>query len=434
MVECTPRGVGSFDLFIGSGDGGAAAHSSSGTASVEEVMDKGLRSAGASPVHLALRGMASPEAVRCDWRGIARTAQQRDDAVRYWLGLDPDEAVPDASYVEVLFTVTLDVVAPKFLETAKSNFLVIARGGLSEEYLYLTCFADYTVAEYLLGDGPDTLTVSYDRMDEAHSYELYAREHAAGEFGAEPLMSEQEYRDHLDSLMWAADSRLNSIVGGRESIVFLAPMGAHNAISIEAWQGVAQWDLQTSDDRTVNAVRYGASEFDPEHTQTLVSLQSRIAAATSATSTAVTTAATTTAARIAHVLGLRQYYVDIGAYGDITPGDNATTTFTPAQPPPVYAPVVASLNAAEARSGEEGVTLSWRQVSGAAGYHVQYRPSGSDDRWTTAASNATDTAYTVSGLRCGGSYDFRVGAFGDGTTHNARAGLWSSTAPANAIC
>ena len=34
--------------------------------------------------------------------------------------------------------------------------------------------------------------------------------------------------------------------------------------------------------------------------------------------------------------GLTQYYRDIGAYGDITPGDGSTATFTPAQPPPAY--------------------------------------------------------------------------------------------------
>ena len=106
------------------------------------------------------------------------------------------------------------------------------------------------------------------------------------------------------------------MVGGRESILFLAPMGAHNAIAVEAWQVVAQWDLQTDAEGTVNAVRYGVYEYDPEYTQTLADLQSRITAATSATSTS-----TTTPSRIANVSGLRQYYVDIGAYVDITPGD-----------------------------------------------------------------------------------------------------------------
>ena len=33
--------------------------------------------------------------------------------------------------------------------------------------------------------------------------------------------------------------------------------------------------------------------------------------------------------RIANVSGLRQYYREIGAYGDITPDDGSTETFTP---------------------------------------------------------------------------------------------------------
>ena len=43
-------------------------------------------------------------------------------------------------------------------------------------------------------------------------------------------------------------------IGGRESVAFLAPMGAHNAIAVEAWQVVAQWDLQTDDDDVVHEI------------------------------------------------------------------------------------------------------------------------------------------------------------------------------------
>ena len=425
-APCGPRDVSAIDLFSNRPGSSEVASSVGPAATVEEVMEKGLRLAEASPVHLVVRGTAVADSARCDWRGIARTPEQREDAIRYWLGLDADEAVPDASYAEVLFTATLEVVAPLYLETAKSNFLAIARGGLSEEYLYLTCYADYGVAEYVLGGGPTTtLTVAYDRMDEAHSYELYGREHAGGVFGDDPLMSEQEYQDVLDGLVWSAGSRLSAMVGGRESILFLAPMGAHNAIAVEAWQVVAQWDLQTDAGGTVTAVRYGVSEYDPEYTQTLANLQSRIMAATTST-TATTTVATTTVTRIANVSGLRQYYVDIGAYADITPGDNATTTFTPAQPPAVYAPAVSSLTATSA--GETTASLSWSSVSGASGYHAQHRLSEAGGRWTTATSTATGTTYAVSDLRCGKTHDFRVGAYGDGTTYNSRAGLWSPTA------
>ena len=106
IATCEPRDVGSFDLFSGSG-GQAAGYPVDGTASVEEVLEQGLRSAGASPVHIAVRGTASADSVRCDWRGIARTPAQRAQAIRYRLGLEEDEAIPSAAYLELLFNATL---------------------------------------------------------------------------------------------------------------------------------------------------------------------------------------------------------------------------------------------------------------------------------------------------------------------------------------
>ena len=85
-----------------------------------------------------------------------------------------------------------------------------------------------------------------------------------------------------------------------------------------------QWDLQTVDG-TVNAVRYGVIEGDPEHTQTLAALKTRIT--TGADSDAFADD------RIANASGLNSYYRTMGAYGDIDPSDGATTTFTPASPP-----------------------------------------------------------------------------------------------------
>ena len=164
-------------------------------------------------------------------------------------------------------------------------------------------------------------------MGEARSFELYTVAHGAGEFGAEALMTEGEYEDYLSQLAFDLEILLGLLMEGRESVVFLAPMGAHNAIAVEAWQAVAQWDLQTAGDSTVNAVRYGASEGDPAHTQTLTNLKTRITTAAASDDFADD--------RIANINGLTQEYRDMGAYGDITPDDSETTTFTPAQPPPV---------------------------------------------------------------------------------------------------
>ncbi len=289
-------------------------------------MEQGLGLAGASPVHLAVRGTAEADTVRCAWRGIAQTAAQRERDIRFWLRLGTDDEIPPVALLEILFTVILNNVNPEYRETAKANFLAIARGGLSEEYLFLTCFADYAVTSYVLGTGttPGTVTVAYDNRGEAWSYELYRREHDAGTYGSDALQTRGDYEASLQDLVVAAEEALAAEIGGRERIVFLAPMGAHHAIAFEAWQAVAHWDVETVDG-TVNAVRVGAPEGDPEHTQTLANLTSRITTAAASDAHATT--------RIANVTGLQAHYRTMGAYGDITPGDGQTTTFTPAQPP-----------------------------------------------------------------------------------------------------
>ena len=301
---------------------GEATASSGAEPTVEELLAEGLHLAGASPAHLAVRGTAAANSVRCAWRGIARTASQREEAIRFWLRLDATETIPNADFVETLFTAVLDTLAPAYRETAKSNFRAIARGGLSEEYLFLACFVDYTVSNYLLGAGPTTVTAAYDRRDEAASYELYRREHGSGTFGTDPLQTRGDYEALLQDLVVGAEELLAAEIGGRDRVVFLAPMGAHNAIAFEAWQAVAYWDVATVDG-TVNAVRVGAPAGDPEHTQTLANLTTRIT--TAATSDAHATT------RIGNVSGLQAHYRSMGAYGDITPGDGQTATFTPAR-------------------------------------------------------------------------------------------------------
>ena len=175
----------------------------------------------------------------------------------------------------------LNRMNPVYPETVRSNFQAIARGGLSMDYMFLTCYADYAISEYLLGPsitGTPMLTVAYDRRGEARSYELYRVAHAWGEFGDESLMSEGEYEAYLNQIAQDVDLLLSIFLEDRESVVFLAPMGAHNAIAVEAWQAVTQWDLQEDDEEVVHAVRYGVPEGDPEYTQTLANLESRITA------------------------------------------------------------------------------------------------------------------------------------------------------------
>ena len=331
-VSCEPRDVSGYQVYGRSDANSASVIESAPT--VEEILEKGLRLAEASPVQIALRGTATADSVRCDWRGVARTPEQRVDAIRFWIGLDADADVPDASYLETLFATTLDVLDPDYRETAKANFLAIAQGGLSNDYLFLTCYADYLAQEYLLGSGPSRLTIAYDQKDEARSYDLHKREHAAGQFGDDALMTASEYQATLDQKVADAVDELSRTIHLRQNVLFLAPMGAHNAIAVEAWQVVEQWDMQRADDGTVTAVRYGVPRDDPEYSLPYADLKRRVAAAAGSDAFA--------GKRIANASGITQYYRDIGAYGDITPGDGATTTFTPAQPPPRCGSAVAN--------------------------------------------------------------------------------------------
>ena len=47
-----------------------------------------------------------------------------------------------------------------------------------------------------------------------------------------------------------------------------------------------------------------------------------------------------------------------------------------------------------------------------------------------AVDSTTNTTHSVTGPQCDKTHEFRVGAHGDGTTYNTRAGLWSETATA----
>ncbi len=326
-VSCSPRDVSDAYLMGNELLSGAAFGLQIDPPSVEEVLERGPDALGLSPVHLAVRATAQPGSIRCDWHGVARTPERREDEIRFLLGVDDDAALPSASEIRRLFMYYVDRMSPPFRPQWTANVTALVDGGVSAEYLFLTCYVDYTVQEYLLGNGPAVLTVAYGKMDEGQSYDLYNRSFSAGGLPSSSKLSEAEFAAAHQGASQDAESWLSGIVEGRESVVFLAPLGAHGTIVVEAWQAVEQWDLQTDAADTVHAVRYGVFDDDPEHTQTLANLNSRITTAASSDAHAST--------RIANVSGLTQYYRDIGAYSDITPDDGSTDTFTPAQPPPV---------------------------------------------------------------------------------------------------
>ena len=266
--------------------------------------------------------------------------------------------------------------------------------------------------------GSGALTIAYDSVDQTEPYGLYLRSHENGAFGSDPVLTESEYSGIMLQTAANAEKVFAEILEGRESVIFLTPMASASGIAFEAWAAVAQWDLQQSEKGTINAVRYGVSVHDPEHSQTLANLKSRITAAAAGDAHA--------GQRIASISGLNAHYREIGAYGDITPGDGKSDTFTPAQPPPKHLPPPAALRVTA--TGQAAAHATWNAANGAAGYRLQRRIAGEETTWTGIGATLTGASHAATGLLCGKTHEFRVGAFGDSATHSDRVGRWSDTA------
>ena len=147
--QCSPRDVSGANLFTV--DVAGTTEIGADLPTVEDLLEKGLHLAGASPVHIVAEGSGQNSSLRCDWRGSARTASQREASLRFWLGKDDDEALPSASQAETEFMSYINQTAARNRPFVKAMFLPIARGGVSEEILTLTCYADYTTSQYALG-------------------------------------------------------------------------------------------------------------------------------------------------------------------------------------------------------------------------------------------------------------------------------------------
>ena len=78
--------------------------------------------------------------------------------------------------------------------------------------------------------------------------------------------------------------------------------------------------------------------------------------------------------------------------------------------------------------GEQSVALTWGAVSNTVAYRVEYRSLRLGD-WTVDDDTLTVTSHIVDGLNCGTSYQFRVSAYGNGTTYAASWSEPSAVAP-----
>ena len=76
-----------------------------------------------------------------------------------------------------------------------------------------------------------------------------------------------------------------------------------------------------------------------------------------------------------------------------------------------------------------GVPLSWNSVANTTKYRVEYRLTTAET-WTVDDDTLTSTSHTVDGLTCGTAYEFRIRAYGNGTTYGSGWGAASATVSA----
>ena len=87
----------------------------------------------------------------------------------------------------------------------------------------------------------------------------------------------------------------------------------------------------------------------------------------------------------------------------------------------LYCEPPAPTNLSAGTPGEASVALTWNAVPDAGTYRVEYR-AGDPAAWTTDSDEITGATHTVDELQCDSAYEFRVSAYGSGTTY---AAAWS---------
>ncbi len=245
IEDCWEREVNAFNI-VSLQSSGAAFDYNKETPSVEAILEKGLNELELSPTHIVVCGTTQSDSIRCEWHGVARTSDQRENAIRFWLGIDNEEVLPSPTEIEERFMVHVNGMSPRHRPTWRSNVSGLAQGGFNPDTRFLACYATYDLDEYLLGDGNSAITIGYDHLSESQSYDLYVRAHSAGQFDEAPLRSTGEYLADLHETIGVTESRIADILEGNESVVFLAPMGSRGNVAIEVWQVVAQEEINLS--------------------------------------------------------------------------------------------------------------------------------------------------------------------------------------------
>ena len=114
-------------------------------------------------------------------------------------------------------------------------------------------------------------------------------------------------------------------------------------------------------------------------------------------------------------------------------GDNSCSAWTSPlefRTPGMLPAPPAPTNLAAGTATRTSVPLTWDALTGAAKYRVENRP-GDSGAWTEHDDDIGGTSHTVDGLSCGTSHQFRVTAYGNGTTYAAAWGTASAVLTAS---
>ena len=330
-VDTTPRDISDLKV-TASSIAVAAGPSSPDTRTVEELLEEGDHWTGLHSTHIVLRGVVTAESIRCHWTGMAILSLETSKLWTFVTGTEAAEETPAREEIEKLLQPLINPTGegPITREGAVINHLL--KGGYSEDLIQLLCYADYHVSEYLLGTGPEKVTVAYGSIFFTETgWDVIKKPTAVAMYTDEkPIDKERYEQERLRPLEEVLRTHLTHALSNRETIVFLHPASALGDLAIETWSGLAHWDVQKDHTGQLLAVRYGTNQWDPEHAQTVDELKKRV------TSAAATDALA--GKRLASIDDITQHYREMGAYGDITPHDDSDETFTPAKPRPSYAP------------------------------------------------------------------------------------------------
>lgn len=198
------------------------------------------------------------------------------------------------------------------------------------ESLILQCYVDVRVNAYLLGSGPPSLTlkVAHDFYPSTWSEEKI-----------EEL--KQLFEDALtEGADWFGGYDEIRPFAGRETILFIGPIVG---ISVEAWEVFETWNIERRDNGTVVAVHpykwyYSLEQHRDALEIELPSFRQQVIEAQAARVEANEGRVLPEPGHpmlITDVYHLRRFFIEVGAYGDITSDDGSGDAFMPAMPPPV---------------------------------------------------------------------------------------------------